>query len=148
VLNHPSRVPRRPRVMRPVRRANDMGHDNATWLFKTPTDTYHSSESFWASLVGLYVLSVSSAGRPCRIPTYRYCEDTAGWWFEPDAPLVLSANLQFPDVVVGGRLTHETFPRLGALPHDLANLKPDIIIQSPHRTRNEGFRSAIIAVGG
>jgi hypothetical protein len=103
---------------------------NATHLFKSPKEGYHSSESFWTSLFAFYILTSLTSQKELIIPAYRYCHDgsTGHWWYEQDGCFQLPSGLSLNHVIVEGKINSHSFPGIGQINKEYLNLRPDIIV--------------------
>ncbi len=109
-----------------------MSKGNATYLFRTPSDGHHHSESFWTSLFAIALLLGSRAKDGFEVPAFHFkrCEETKEWLFEQDGSLAIMTPLEWSQVVVEGKLRPGFVPDLAEpLPQDLWDLRPDILIR-------------------
>ena len=108
-------------------------HDNATWFFLTPRSEHHNSESFWSTLFALYLLAESRGNRDLALPAFRYVEADHRWAFQPAGTLAVPTGLEFTDVVVEGKIRPHFLPRVGPVPDELLDLRPDILFHHQDR---------------
>lgn len=108
---------------------------NATYLFEKPQRSFHNSESFWTSLFALYLMEISRKSDNQNLPVFELSKgDTDSNFNRNDEDWTVPGGLCFKNIVVEGRLTKESFENLEKpFPNDLANLKPDIIVQSENK---------------
>jgi hypothetical protein len=101
---------------------------NATDPFIHPSRDYHSSESFWTSFLALSLVTQSRVSSPLRIPAFQCVMEGKHGCFEPDEHLVVSRPLQRSEVVVEGKVRPGFLPRVPAVPNELLDLRPDLVI--------------------
>jgi hypothetical protein len=106
---------------------------NATYLFRTPSDSYHHSESFWASLMAIALLVGSRSTGGIHVPAFVYHHVDKRWWFEQSGALHFTQPLEWRQVVVEGRIRRGFIAGLDEVPPQrLWDLRPDLVIQTEH----------------
>src|SRR5208337_2335734 len=99
---------------------------NATYLFKRPSDPFHSSESFWTSIFALYILIKTNSDNRFKIKTYDFVENNSKWEYRKKSYFEIKNKLNFEDIIVEGNIKEN--PRFKNISRDFPAIKPDIII--------------------